>query len=58
MGLLSLSFAAALALGPWLGVLTYAEAGPRAVWLATFVIAVASGLLLARFRTPGAAHHR
>ncbi len=54
MGLLSLSFAAALALGPWLGVLTYAGAGPRAVWLSSFAIAVASGLLLARFRTPGA----
>ena len=52
MGLLSLSFAAALALGPWLGVLAYAKVGPRAVWLSTFVIAVGAGLLLARFRTP------
>ncbi|MFN7957308.1 MAG: MFS transporter [Holophagaceae bacterium] len=52
MGLLSLAFAAALALGPWLGVLAYAKAGPRSVWLATFVIAGAAGLLLARFRTP------
>ena len=55
MGQLSLSFAAALALGPWLGVLTYSEAGPRAVWLSSFVIAGVSGLLLARFRTPGVA---
>jgi predicted MFS family arabinose efflux permease len=54
MGLLSLSFAAALALGPWLGVLAYAKAGPRAVWLSTFVIAGGAGLLLARFRTPAA----
>ena len=54
MGLLSLAFAAALALGPWLGVLAYAKAGPRSVWLATFLIAGAAGLLLARFRTPGA----
>lgn len=53
MGLLSLCFAAALTLGPWLGVLTYAKAGPRVVWLATFAIAGISGLLLARFRTPG-----
>jgi predicted MFS family arabinose efflux permease len=52
MGLLSLSFAAALALGPWLGVLSYAKVGPRPVWLSTFVIAGVSGLLLARFRTP------
>ncbi len=54
MGLLSLAFAAALALGPWLGVLAYAKAGPRSVWLATFLIAGSAGLLLARFRTPGA----
>jgi predicted MFS family arabinose efflux permease len=55
MGLLSLSFAAALALGPWLGVLTYAQVGPRVLWLASFVIAGGAGLLLARFRTPAAA---
>lgn len=58
MGLLSLSFAAALALGSWLGVMTYAEAGPRAVWLSSFIIAGISGLLLARFRTPEVAPHR
>ncbi|HEY3400146.1 MAG TPA: MFS transporter [Geothrix sp.] len=52
MGLLSLCFAAALALGPWLGVLAYAKAGPRAVWVSTFGIALGAGLLLARFRTP------
>jgi MFS family permease len=50
MGLLSLCFAAALALGPWLGVLAYAKAGPRAVWLATFGISLLAGLALARFR--------
>ncbi len=54
MGLLSLSFAAALALGPWLGVLAYAKVGPKAVWLSTFVICLGAGLLLVRFRTPGA----
>ena len=52
MGLLSLCFAAALALGPWLGVLAYAKVGARPLWLSTFVIAGISGLLLARFRTP------
>jgi MFS family permease len=51
MGLLSLSFAAALALGPWLGVLAYAKAGPRAVWFSTFVIAGGAGFLLARFKS-------
>lgn len=55
MGLLSLCFAAALALGPWLGVLAYAKAGPRAVWMATFVIAGGAGLLLLRFKTPARA---
>ncbi|WP_306590151.1 MFS transporter [Geothrix sp. 21YS21S-4] len=50
MGLLSLCFAGALALGPWLGVLAYAQVGPKAVWLSTFVICTAAGLLLARFK--------
>ncbi len=52
MGLLSLAFAAALALGPWLGVLTYAKAGPRSLWFATFGVAAGAGLVLARFRAP------
>ena len=55
MGLLSLSFAAGLALGPWLGVLAYAQMGPRVLWCSTFLIAGGAGLLLMRFRTPGAA---
>jgi len=55
MGLLSLSFAAALALGPWLGVLAYAKVGPRAVWLSTFGICLLAGLALVRFRVPGSA---
>jgi MFS family permease len=52
MGLLSLCFAAALALGPWLGVLGYARFGPQAVWLACFPVCLGAGLLLLRFRTP------
>jgi predicted MFS family arabinose efflux permease len=52
MGLLSVAFAAALALGPWLGVMTYAKAGPRVLWFATFGVALGAGLVLARFRTP------
>lgn len=50
MGLLSLCFSAALALGPWLGVLAYARFGPRAVWISTFFIAGAAGLAVAKFR--------
>ena len=58
MGLLSLCFSAAVALGPWLGVLAYAHTGPRAVWLSCFAIAGLSGLLLARFRAPEAGQVR
>ena len=54
MGLLSLAFAFALALGPWLGVLTYAKAGPKVLWLSTFGLAGLAGLWLLRFRTPEA----
>jgi MFS family permease len=57
MGLLSLCFAAALALGPWLGVLAYAKAGPRMVWFACFAIAAGAGGILLRFRTPGRLPH-
>lgn len=54
MGLLSLCFAVGLALGPWLGMLAYAKAGPRALWMATFGVSLIAGLALARFRTPPA----
>ena len=50
MGLLSLCFSAAVALGPWLGVLVYARFGPRAVWLGSFFIAAGAGLAVAKFR--------
>jgi predicted MFS family arabinose efflux permease len=52
MGLMSLCFAAAVALGPWLGVWAYARTGPRSVWFASFVIALGAGLFMARFRAP------
>ena len=51
MGLLSLCFSAALALGPWLGVLAYAQVGPKAVWLSAFALAGGAGIALGRFRT-------
>lgn len=50
MGLYSTTFAAGLALGPWLGVLTYARVGPSAVWGGCFLAAAIGGLLLGRFR--------
>lgn len=52
MGLYSTTFAAGLALGPWLGVLAYARLGPAAVWTGCFLTAALGGLMLARFRTP------
>ena len=55
MGLYSTTFAAGLALGPWVGVLTYARLGPVALWAGCFLTAMAGGLLLGRFRTPPAA---
>ena len=53
MGLYSTTFAAGLALGPWLGVLAYAHLGP-ALWTGCFVVALLGGLLMGRFRTSGA----
>jgi MFS family permease len=53
MGLMSLAFSAALALGPWLGVLAYAKVGPTWVWLSAFPICGLAGLALWRFRAPG-----
>lgn len=58
MGLLSLTFAAALAMGPWMGVWAYAKTGPRSVWFASFGMALGAGLWLARFRTPKPAAQR
>ncbi len=55
MGLYSTTFAAGLALGPWLGVLVYAHLGPRVVWAGCFFVAVLGGILLGRFRTPAVA---
>lgn len=50
MGLMSLCFSAALALGPWVGVAAYARVGARGVWVATVPVCLAMGALLARFR--------
>ena len=50
MGLMSLCFAAAMALGPWLGVLAYARLGPAAAWGACCLAALLSAGLFGRFR--------
>ena len=50
MGLYALAFAAALALGPWLGVKAYATLGPRWVWAACGLCGAASAAILWPFR--------
>lgn len=50
MGLYSLSFAAALTLGPWLGVLAYVRLGPAATWGGCAGLGLLSAALLSRFR--------
>lgn len=59
MGLYALSFAAALSLGPWLGVLVYARLGPAATWGGCFALGLLSAAMLGRFRATvgGAAVH-
>ncbi|HEX9008723.1 MAG TPA: MFS transporter, partial [Holophagaceae bacterium] len=58
LGLYSTTFAAGLALGPWLGVLTYARLGPAALWTGCFITATVGGFLLGRFRIPPVPGHR
>jgi predicted MFS family arabinose efflux permease len=55
MGLYSTAFAAALMLGPWLGVLVYARYGGAWVWAACFLAAGLGGLALMRFRADSSA---
>jgi len=50
MGLHSTAFAAALMLGPWLGVMVYAKLGGPWLWAACFLAAGLGGLALFRFR--------
>jgi MFS family permease len=51
MGLYSTAFAAALTLGPWLGVTVYAKVGPPWLWAGCFVAASLGGLALFRLGT-------
>jgi MFS family permease len=55
MGLYALTFAVALALGPWLGVKVYGKAGPAWVWAGCAVSGGLSVLILRPFRVPKAA---
>ena len=50
MGLYALAFAAALALGPWLGVKAYAALGPHWVWIGCGLSATVSAAVLWPFR--------
>jgi predicted MFS family arabinose efflux permease len=50
MGLYSLAFAAASALGPWLGLTVYALAGPGPAWGACFLLGCVGAAALGRFR--------
>jgi predicted MFS family arabinose efflux permease len=54
MGLYALSFATALTLGPWLGVLVYARLGPAATWGGCAGLGLVSAALLGRFRSGAA----
>lgn len=50
MGLYSTAFAAAMMLGPWLGVWVYAKFGGPWLWAACFLAAGCGGLALFRFK--------
>ena len=50
MGLYTMSFSLAFAVGPLLGTAVYERHGPRAVWAGAFVLGLLSAALLARVR--------
>jgi predicted MFS family arabinose efflux permease len=52
MGLYSLIFALATALGPWLGMLAYTHHGPGAAWGGCLLLGCASAAALYAFRVP------
>ncbi|HUO34286.1 MAG TPA: MFS transporter [Candidatus Acidoferrum sp.] len=53
MGLYTMSFSVAFALGPWMGATTLGRWGPRVVWGATFVLGSLSALLMTRIGSKG-----
>ena len=50
MGLYTMSFSLAFAVGPWLGTSVYERHGPRVVWAGAFILGLLSAALLARVR--------
>ena len=50
MGLYTMSFSAAFALGPWLGTLTFARYGSSVLWGAAFLLGCLSAAMMARIR--------
>lgn len=51
MGLYTMSFSIAFALGPWLGANLLEQRGPHAVWGAAFALGSLSAILMTRIRT-------
>jgi hypothetical protein len=51
MGLYSLAWTLAMTLGPGIGLLAYAKAGPQILWLACGLVGASSAALLGRFRS-------
>lgn len=50
LGLYSLTWTVAMTLGPWLGLTTYAKAGPALLWAGCVPIGLASSFMVLRFR--------
>jgi len=50
MGLFTMSFSLAFAVGPWVGTNVYERHGPRAVWLGTLALGLLSAALLWRVK--------
>ena len=50
MGLYTMSFSVAFAIGPWLGTLTLDRHGPAVLWGAAFLLGCLSAAMMARIR--------
>jgi len=53
MGLYSMSWGLAFAIGPWLGTLVLERFGRVPLWAGTFVVAAAASIAMGRMRPPG-----
>jgi MFS family permease len=54
MGLYSMSWGIAFAVGPWLGTLTLERLGRTALWAGAFAVAAGASLAMSRMRAPAA----